>query len=114
MSGLLFSAFQALGAGPSRREIATVARALRESGDEETLALFRPLEGENFDREACAAVSEVAEQAGAGPFVGLDLYTEVTRPGLSPFPFPVVQDDYPEEADGDWRSSLGCKAPLSG
>lgn len=40
MRGLLFSAFQALGAGPSRREIATVARALRDSGDEGTLALM--------------------------------------------------------------------------
>jgi hypothetical protein len=55
----------------------------------ETLALFRPPGSEYFDREACAAITEVAEQAGAGPFVGLDLYTEVIRPGWRPFPVKV-------------------------
>jgi hypothetical protein len=35
MSALLLSAFKALGPGPTRREIATVASALRESGDED-------------------------------------------------------------------------------
>lgn len=86
MSALLFNAFRALGPGPTRREIATVAEALGESGDEEALALFQPPGGEYFDREACAAVIKVAEEAGAGPFVGLDLYTEVIRPGWRPFP----------------------------
>jgi hypothetical protein len=35
MSGLLFNAFRALGPGATRREIAQVAAALRESGDED-------------------------------------------------------------------------------
>ena len=86
MSGLVFNAFRALGPTATRREIATVAKALRESGDEEVLALFRPPGGEYFDHEACAAVTEIAEEAGAGGFVALDLYTEVIRPGWLPFP----------------------------
>jgi hypothetical protein len=40
LSALLFNAFKALGPGPQRREIATVAKALRESGDEEVQALL--------------------------------------------------------------------------
>jgi hypothetical protein len=92
VSGLLFSAFKALGPGASRREIAMVADALRESGDEEVLALFRPPGGEYFDHEACAAVTEIAEQAGAGGFVGLDLYTEVIRPAWLPFPVPGARE----------------------
>jgi hypothetical protein len=88
VSGLLLSAFRALGPGATRREIATVAKALRESGDEETLALFRPPGGDYFDHKACDAVIEIAEQAGAGPFVGLDLYVQTIRPGWSPFPVP--------------------------
>ena len=39
-----------------------------------------------FNREALAAVEEVAEQAGADALVALDLYTEVVNPGWSPFP----------------------------
>ena len=39
-----------------------------------------------FDREACAAVAEIAVRAGAGGLVALDLYTEFLRPGWSPFP----------------------------
>jgi hypothetical protein len=89
------AAFQCVqGARPaaSRREIAIVADALRESGDEEVLALFRPPGGEYFDHEACAAVTEIAEQAGAGGVVGLDLYTEVIRPAWLPFPVPGARE----------------------
>jgi hypothetical protein len=86
VSALLFNAFRALGPGATRSEVAAVAKALRESGDEEALALFQPPGGEYFDREACDAVAGIAEQAGAGGFVALDLYTEVIRPGWSPFP----------------------------
>ncbi len=86
MSDLVFAAFQALGRGPTRREVELVAKALRESGDEEALAPFQPLGGEYFDHEACSAVTEIAERAGAGGLVALDLYTEVIRPGWSPFP----------------------------
>jgi hypothetical protein len=62
---LLERALEALGPGPTRREVAQVAAVLRESGDRETLALFRPLDGSYFDHEACGAVTEVAEKAGA-------------------------------------------------
>jgi hypothetical protein len=34
----------------------------------------------HFDHEACAAVTEIAERAGAGGLVALDLYTEVRAP----------------------------------
>ena len=40
MSALLLNAFRVLGSGPSRREIALVAKALRESGDVEVGALL--------------------------------------------------------------------------
>jgi hypothetical protein len=88
VSDLVFAAFQALGMGPSKREIALVAKAIRESEDEEALALFRAGSQPDpvFDRVACAAVTEIAERAGAGGLVALDLYTEVIRPGWSPFP----------------------------
>ena len=90
MSDLVFTAFQALGPAATRREVALVAKALRERGDEEVLGLFgagtEPEPDAAFDHEACAAVAEIAERAGAGGFVALDLYTEVIRPGWSPFP----------------------------
>jgi hypothetical protein len=46
-----------------------------------------------FDHDRCEAVIEVAEAAGAGPFVALDLYVEMVRPGWSPFPMPRVGED---------------------
>ena len=92
MSALLLNAFRALGPGPTRREIAQVAAALRDSGDEEALALFQPPGGEYFDHEACAAVAEIADQAGVGGLVALNLYTEVIRPGWSPFPIVVEHE----------------------
>ena len=88
MSGLVFNAFRALGPGATRREVALVAEALRESGEEEVLALFRLPGCDYFDHEAYAAVAEIAERADAGGFVALDLYTEVIRPGWLPFPVP--------------------------
>ena len=84
MSELLLRAFQALGSSPTRREIALVAKALRESGDEETLTMFPEERG--FD--GLGAVTAMAERADAGAFVGLDLCTEVIWPGWSPFPGP--------------------------
>lgn len=90
MNDLVFTAFQALGPAATRREVALVAKALRETGDEEVLGLFGagtdPEPDAAFDREACAAVTGIAERAGVGGFVALDLYTEVIRPGWSPFP----------------------------
>src|SRR3954471_2032292 len=88
MTALLDAAFRALGSAASAREIEVVARTLRASGDAETLSLFALSgeEPESFDRAACVAVTEVAVEAGAGGFVGLDLYAQVLRPGWSPFP----------------------------
>jgi hypothetical protein len=102
---LVHAAFQALGPVASRRDAALVARALRASGDEEALALFGvgpEVEPDApFDDGACDAVTAVAEDAGAGPFVALDLYTEMVRPGWTPFP----QVD--AAADGEERAAHG-------
>jgi hypothetical protein len=45
VSGLLLNAFRALGPGATRREIASVAAALRNSGDEEVEGLLDDWEG---------------------------------------------------------------------
>ena len=64
MSDLVFTAFQALGPAATRREVALVAKALRERGDEEVLGLFgagtEPEPDAAFDHDACAAVAEIA------------------------------------------------------
>jgi hypothetical protein len=73
LSALLFNAFKALGPGPQRREIATVAKALRESGDEEVQALLG-------DRENWDWCCEIADAAGAYGFVALDLVMAFTNP----------------------------------
>ena len=91
MSQLVFRAFQAIGPpGPEyRREVALVAKAIRESGDEEALALFgvgaEPDPDPVFDREAFARVTEVADHAGADGLTALDLYTAVVNPNWAPF-----------------------------
>jgi hypothetical protein len=81
VSGLLFSAFKALGPGASRREIAQVAAALHESGDEEAGRLLNCAiwtDGHNPDLwDRCV---EIAEEAGAGPFVALDLVMAFSNP----------------------------------
>lgn len=78
MSALAFAAFRALGMGPSGRELALVAAALSDSNDEETLALF-------FERETYGdgyrQLADIAERAGAGRLVALDLYVEVLNRG---------------------------------
>ncbi len=79
MSELLLAAFKALGPGPSRRELGLVADAVRDSGDREALALWDgPDYGPGYKR-----LVELAEQAGAGGFVVLDLYVEVYTRGPS-------------------------------
>jgi hypothetical protein len=93
MTVLVLQAFKVLAAAPSRGDIAMVARALRESADPEVLALFgterEPIPDAPFDGDACDAVIAIALRAGARGFVGLDLYTEMVRPGWSPFPMPL-------------------------
>jgi hypothetical protein len=71
VSELVVQAFRAIGPpGPRyRREVALVAKALRDSGDQEALALFGagpdPEPDPAFNHEALAAVQEVAERAGS-------------------------------------------------
>ena len=111
MSELVFAAFRALGMALTGRELALVARAIRESGDEKALALFGARAGARtgprFRPRACAAIAEVAERAGAGGLVALDLYTEVTNPGWSPFPATGVAAWEAEELSGRWLSLWG-------
>jgi hypothetical protein len=93
VSELVFAAFKALGMAATRRDVARVAKALRETGDADVFALFgEPDPDGAFDREACAAVAEIANRAGAGGLVALDLYTEFVRPGWSPFPAPGAEE----------------------
>jgi hypothetical protein len=87
---LVFAAFEVLAADPGGGDIALVAEALRTSGDPQVYELFgtgpEPIPDAPFDGDRCDAVMAVAEAAGAGSFVGLDVYTEMARPGWSPFP----------------------------
>ena len=90
MSELVAAALQAIGPpGPGyRREVALVAKAIRQSGDEEALALFglgrEPEPVPVFDHDAYERVVDVAERAGK-PHDALDLYTAVVNPGWAPF-----------------------------
>jgi hypothetical protein len=93
MSETVKLAFRALGTNAARREIAQVAQALRESGDDEVRALFNPPPAVMlvdpgsvpFDHAAMARVALVAESVGVGHGVALDLYTAVVNPGWAPF-----------------------------
>ena len=76
MSALLFNAFRALGPAAERREIAKVARALRERGAEEVGRLLNYEEHpQEWDR--CCAI---ADEAGAFSFVALDLALAFCNP----------------------------------
>ena len=77
MSELVFAAFKELGMGPSRRELGLVATAIRDSGDEEALALWGDYCGPGYRR-----LVELAEEAGSSGLVALDLYVEVDDPGV--------------------------------
>ncbi len=81
MSALLFDAFRALGSGPTRREVAQVAAALRESGDEGVGRLL----DDPHQRVA------IADDAGAYGFVALDLAVAFHSPGA----FAELVDDEP-------------------
>jgi hypothetical protein len=73
VSELVLAAFQALGPGPSWREVALVAASLRESNDRKVEGLLSP-EG----RDRCC---EIADEAGANRFVALDLAVAFHNPG---------------------------------
>jgi hypothetical protein len=72
VSALLFNAFKALGPAATRREIALVAAALRDSGDEEAAAL---LSAANLD-----PLYAIADEARAYGFVALDLVMAYRNP----------------------------------
>jgi hypothetical protein len=78
VSDLLLSAFRALGNAPSYREITLVANALRASQDAGACELLGawPPGDEGWDRLVL-----VADAAGAGGLVALDLATEFQSPG---------------------------------
>jgi hypothetical protein len=71
---LLGRAFAALGAGPTRRELALVADALRASGDEKALAALEVPLG---DTEAFDQLAALAREHGSSAFVVLDLKTVI-------------------------------------
>jgi hypothetical protein len=63
VSALLFDALRALGPPATRREIATLAEALRKTGDEEVQALLGAWPG----RESWDWLVAIAAEAGALP-----------------------------------------------
>ena len=79
MTAMLTAAFKALGMAPSRREW-LVCDAIRASGDQDSLGLWGDTGdrgfGPGFDR-----LVEIAEDAGAGFYVALDVWCEVSNPG---------------------------------
>ena len=76
MSALLLNAFRVLGPGPSRREIALMAEALRESGDVEV----GPLLDYANNRDLWERCNALADEAGAYGFVALDLVLAFHNP----------------------------------
>jgi hypothetical protein len=69
VSSLLFNAFRALGPGPTRREVALVAQALRESGE----ADVGPLLNYENEPELYKRCEEMPLEAGSYEIVALDL-----------------------------------------
>jgi hypothetical protein len=76
VSALLFNAFTALGAAATAQEIASVAKALRESGDKEVGALLDYVSNREGWRRSVA----MADEAGAYGFVALDLAVAYHNP----------------------------------
>lgn len=76
-SDLLARAFDALGAGPTDRELELVAETLRRSGDEEAIAVLEAELGSDGFR----ALAELASASGSSGFVALDLVTAYDNPG---------------------------------
>jgi Ribbon-helix-helix protein, copG family len=76
VSALLYNALRALGPGPTRREVAQVAAALRESGDGEVGPLLNYEENPELWDRCCA----IADDAGAYGFVALDLAVAFHNP----------------------------------
>lgn len=78
MSALLLNAFGALGPGPTRREVALVATALRESGEADEVGRLLNYEENPGDWDRCC---EIVDEAGASGFVALDLAVALHNPG---------------------------------
>ena len=88
MTELASAAFRALGAGPTVRELALVAKALHASGDEATLALFDEPEhyGDGY-RRGLTNNAEVVVDGRRVPLVGavsMDNITVDLGPGDRP------------------------------
>ncbi len=80
MTRLTELAFASLGSCPSLEEIEAVARDLREHGTPEDLALFEPIDGDEYGPMS-GPLCDLAERCGSGGFVCLDLLCEVRHPG---------------------------------
>jgi tryptophan synthase alpha subunit len=76
VSALLLHAFRALGAAATAEEIASVAKALRKSGDQEVGALLDYVSNRQGWRRCVA----MADDAGASGFVALDLAVAYHNP----------------------------------
>ena len=80
MTQLLTAAFKALGMAPSRRELGLVCDAIRASGDKASLGLWDDTDARGF-APGFDRLVEIAEEAGAGFYVALDVWSEVGSPG---------------------------------
>jgi hypothetical protein len=87
VSALLFNEVRALGSAATRREMALVAKALRESGGEEVGRLL-DYDGHPELWDRC---SEMADEAGAYGFVQLDLAVAFHNPAH--FPSLIAEPD---------------------
>jgi hypothetical protein len=76
VSALLFNAFKALGSAATAQEIASVAGALRRSGDYDVGALLDYVS----NREGWGRCVAMADEAGAYGFVALDLAVAFHNP----------------------------------
>jgi hypothetical protein len=83
VSELLERAFQALGPGPSQREVVLVAQAIHDSEDQDAISA---LEATLDDDEAWHALVNLAQASGSSGFVALDLKAEFFNPGADPIP----------------------------
>lgn len=76
MSALLFNAFRAVGAAATAQEIASVAQALHQSGDQKVGTLLDYVS----KREGWRRCVAMADEAGASGFVALDLAVAYHNP----------------------------------
>jgi hypothetical protein len=73
-------AFRGLGRAPDLHEIEAVAADLRAHGEPDDLALFDPVDGDEY-APTSGALGDIAERCGSSRFVALDLLCEFHTPG---------------------------------